>query len=860
MKLKKLLAGILSAAMVLCTVSLPVFADGENVITIGTAQELVELSNSSKTNNFAGKTVILTNDINMAEIKNFTPIGATKMFVGTFDGDGHTISNLTIQRSAAYGNGLFGNLNGPAVVKNLTLDNARVSAWGYCDFYTNVVGAVAAYAYGNVTFDNIIVKNSHIDGFGKVAAVLGMAADPGGVTTIKDCTVESTKVCGVYDVATFIGLSQNKVDFKDNSMADVTWGKNTWYSYSYVSLNDTTVKNNETLKVKGLFYKVGNELYNAWADYYTDFTFGYERFELENKRGFYVVDGLLHNEYEAKIGDVKYSDSADAFAAANAGDIVECKDFAPNNADLSNIKDGLVAIVDGNNSTIRDYKSDLNNDNITHDEKIDVINSLDISKIDEETKNDILSVVKEMPSENKEQVNALQLSKIVSNSADKIVEKDNDEAPVITATSVATGVNTLAVTKLEFSEALQQPESVNAIYFDVTLKDASGNKIKEGDVPVLVEINVEDASNVEKLIRSHEGVISEIPFVIIDDTHVVASITKFSEFAAILNQNVPAGSAVLGFEPISSQEPNTARFNLCLTADEYKTIKQFESGEFSFSMTGASAAEFTPASGLELVYSDNMGKYRVNRTADKALTAPIIWSSKGKSGINLGVLTLTGAGSGSLSVDDIKMFQKGADSLAIEINTLPSATTNYSIEPTFADLTVNADFPNNIVNNETAYQNMSINIKGADFDETYKLGSNASSAISFENNKYTLKLQGKLMQNTAYTVTVSGAGYRTARYTVTMTNDKVLNFWNNAKDADAVVEEGNANSARKVTFLAGDIVKDNSINIYDLSAVVSYFGTKVEKDTQPEYAKYDLNRDGVIDSKDVAYVLVSWGK
>ncbi len=402
MKLKKLLAGILSAAMVLCTVSLPVFADGENVITIGTAQELVELSNSSKTNNFAGKTVILTNDINMAEIKNFTPIGATKMFAGTFDGDGHTISNLIIQRSAAYGNGLFGNLNGPAVVKNLTLDNARVSAWGYCDFYTNVVGAVAAYAYGNVTFDNINVKNSHIDGFGKVAAVLGMAADPGGVTTIKDCTVESTKVCGVYDVATFIGLSQNKVVFKDNSMADVTWGKNTWYSYSYVSLNDTTVKNNETLKVKGLFYKDGVEFYNAWADYYTDFTFGYERFELENKRGFYVVDGLLHNEYEAKIGDVKYSDSADAFAAANAGDIVECKDFAPNDADLSNIKDGLVAIVDGNNSTIRDYKSDLNNDNITHDEKIDVINSLDISKIDEETKNDILSVVKEMPSENKE--------------------------------------------------------------------------------------------------------------------------------------------------------------------------------------------------------------------------------------------------------------------------------------------------------------------------------------------------------------------------------------------------------------------------------------------------------------------------
>ena len=66
--------------------------------------------------------------------------------------------------------------------------------------------------------------------------------------------------------------------------------------------------------------------------------------------------------------------------------------------------------------------------------------------------------------------------------------------------------------------------------------------------------------------------------------------------------------------------------------------------------------------------------------------------------------------------------------------------------------------------------------------------------------------------------------------------------------------------AKNVTFLAGEIVKDNNINIYDLSAVVSYFGTNNTVDASSQYAKYDLNRDGKIDSKDVAYVLVSWGK
>ena len=76
---------------------------------------------------------------------------------------------------------------------------------------------------------------------------------------------------------------------------------------------------------------------------------------------------------------------------------------------------------------------------------------------------------------------------------------------------------------------------------------------------------------------------------------------------------------------------------------------------------------------------------------------------------------------------------------------------------------------------------------------------------------------------------------------------------------DVNVEEGNGNSARKVTFLAGDIVKDNKINIYDLSAVVSYLGTKADTSAKSVYAKYDLNRDGVIDSRDIAYVLASWG-
>ena len=97
-------------------------------------------------------------------------------------------------------------------------------------------------------------------------------------------------------------------------------------------------------------------------------------------------------------------------------------------------------------------------------------------------------------------------------------------------------------------------------------------------------------------------------------------------------------------------------------------------------------------------------------------------------------------------------------------------------------------------------------------------------------------------------------------------DEKTLSFWNNVMDSPIAIEQNNDESSATVTYLAGDIVMDNKIDIYDLSAVVAYFGTIDLNDTEnapadaEKYIKYDLNRDGKIDSKDVAMVLVSWGK
>ena len=152
---------------------------------------------------------------------------------------------------------------------------------------------------------------------------------------------------------------------------------------------------------------------------------------------------------------------------------------------------------------------------------------------------------------------------------------------------------------------------------------------------------------------------------------------------------------------------------------------------------------------------------------------------------------------------------------------------------------------------------MTVTVTGSNYNKEVKLGKDETAMVD---GAYEVVIEGELVKDNSYTVTVSGAGYRTARYTVTMTKDKTLNFWNNAKNNDAFIEDNEDNSKRKVTFLAGELVRDNQINIYDLSAVVSYFGESNLATTHPEYVKYDLNRDGKIDSRDIAYVLVSWGK
>ena len=113
-------------------------------------------------------------------------------FTGTFDGDGHSISNLVIDQPEGYAIGLFGCIAG-AKVENLTVANAAVDGSLMC-------GAVVGYSFDsfvskvNLAGENTITGHDS-ETFG-VSNMVGGVVGAGMDSVIADCTATADIVLG----------------------------------------------------------------------------------------------------------------------------------------------------------------------------------------------------------------------------------------------------------------------------------------------------------------------------------------------------------------------------------------------------------------------------------------------------------------------------------------------------------------------------------------------------------------------------------------------------------------------------------------------------------------------------------------
>ena len=152
--------------------------------------------------------ITLDNDIDLTGI-DWTPIGTeSRPYTGNFDGGGHTITGLKIDKSGTDYVGLIGCLGSGGKVQNVTLTNISVSG-------ANCVGGIAGQNYGTV-------ENCSVNG-----TVTGKGfTDTGGIAgsnygTISGCSAEGT-VTGSVNVGGIAGLCVPNYDTGTGSLIGST--------------------------------------------------------------------------------------------------------------------------------------------------------------------------------------------------------------------------------------------------------------------------------------------------------------------------------------------------------------------------------------------------------------------------------------------------------------------------------------------------------------------------------------------------------------------------------------------------------------------------------------------------------------
>ena len=383
--------------------------------TIANADQLAAFSaivggmDGQTRDSFVGKTVKLVADINFGDKESennpdviFYPIGynsddgkyektgvainsSLKTFEGTFDGNGHTVSNFyhnTWEMKGDHdwyspeeqyyrdGMGLFGRVY-KGTVKNLTVKNFS------SDGEIATTGVIAAYADG-ATFENIAIFNCNprvynIGNGGIVGCVGWYAKDAGLTTTFKNITVDNSNkisaLWGSYDVACggIVGQyyptsGQSSANYPVNAgihfenchvsaIMDVyndVCANYQYYAYRYTGMLIGSVRENVTIdghsypKIDGITAKDCTVHFGTWNDYYyceiidnttASYTHDYQMSRLQEIK---AIDGTTITYLDDTTGTVPSS------GRANYVIVDYSKGHGTENATCYHFKDGAV--------------------------------------------------------------------------------------------------------------------------------------------------------------------------------------------------------------------------------------------------------------------------------------------------------------------------------------------------------------------------------------------------------------------------------------------------------------------------------------------------------------------------------------
>ena len=172
------------------------------VIKLNTADDLKKLANITKEGKeTSGRTFALGADIDMKGVSDFAPIGNSysNSFKGEFDGQGFTISNLTINSNDEVV-GFFGNTDS-ATIKNVILDKVNIVA----NNIDGICGGLIGGSY-DTTVDSCFVTGS-IENAGYYTG--GLIGQSGG--TVTNCSTNTDVKATSATTGAFIASNSGSI-------------------------------------------------------------------------------------------------------------------------------------------------------------------------------------------------------------------------------------------------------------------------------------------------------------------------------------------------------------------------------------------------------------------------------------------------------------------------------------------------------------------------------------------------------------------------------------------------------------------------------------------------------------------------
>jgi hypothetical protein len=174
---------------------------------LDTLKAFAESVNDGSAYGYAGQYLSLASDIDLTGVE-WEPIGNlsdsesySTMFMGTFDGGGHTVTGLEFSSEGPLvGAGLFGVSAGE--IRNLNMEGCSVSCTGLVPGDDQAVGIVVGYNMGGIV-TGCTVKNSDAASLNCTGIIAGGS---GGIVT--DCIVEDCTVTVLGDNEFTDGIKQ----------------------------------------------------------------------------------------------------------------------------------------------------------------------------------------------------------------------------------------------------------------------------------------------------------------------------------------------------------------------------------------------------------------------------------------------------------------------------------------------------------------------------------------------------------------------------------------------------------------------------------------------------------------------------